>query len=97
MNDNQLARRLRSVGMACFVQYFELFSDKSISNAAAAAIIVAKESYAETATNTRVSLARRIIREGRARDALRMIAGATNVDPEAASRARSLVSTIIAN
>ncbi|WP_400767254.1 hypothetical protein [Methylosinus sporium] len=96
MNDQQLARSLQTVGMACFVRYFSIFKDSSLLNADVAALIVAKEKYKERATLTRVSQARRIIREGRAVDALRMIASATNVEADASSRARSLVNSTIA-
>lgn len=94
MTDQQLEKRLRKIGKACFALHFELFSDNSIPDAAVARIIVEKERYAVAATRTRrVYEARRIIHEGRACDALRMIASSTRVAADARSRARELTRT----
>ena len=74
MNEQQLVRTLNSVGMRCFVTYFRQFCDPSLSNEDVAALLEEAEQYAATACRTRTSGARSIIRAGRGRDALTMIA-----------------------
>ena len=71
MNDNQLERTLQSIGKACFLKYFTEFSDHSLSDEAVAGILVEREDWDEAATlHFRVRGARRIIKAGRAQDAL---------------------------
>ena len=71
MNDNQLERTLQSIGKACFLKYFTEFSDLSLSGEAVARILVEREGWSELATlHFRVRWARRIIKAGRAQDAL---------------------------
>ena len=70
MNDDQLERSLRSIGKGCFVAYFRQFADQELSNSAVVEILMRQEGYTESGSRTRVSQARRIIRSGRAKDAL---------------------------
>ena len=74
MNEQQLVGTLKSVGMRCFVKYFRQFCDPSLSNEDIAAQIEEAEGYSPTTCRSRVSSARRIIRAGRGRDALTIIA-----------------------
>ncbi|MCY4582535.1 MAG: hypothetical protein OXE50_07045 [Chloroflexi bacterium] len=74
MNEQELLRTLNSVGMRCFVTWFSQFCDPSLSNEAVAAQVGAAEGYAAKACRSRTSGARRIIRAGRGRDALTIIA-----------------------
>ena len=71
MTDKQLDRTLRSIGKACFLAYYELFSDFSLSDNDVATMLVEREGWDEdTALALRVRGARRIIKVGRGRDAL---------------------------
>lgn len=74
MNEQQLVRTLNSVGMRCFITYFRQFCDSSLSNEDVAAQIKEAEHYTRTTCRNRTSGARSIIRAGRGRDALTIIA-----------------------
>ena len=58
MTPAQLNRSLQSVGMKCFVSYFEEFSDPFLSNGAVSEILVEREFYTEKAGRSRTSTAR---------------------------------------
>ena len=73
MNDQQLDRNLRSVGKACFVKWYSQFSDFRIKDSDLIGLMVKDEGYTESVCRTRVSKSRTIIREGRAKDALKLI------------------------
>lgn len=73
MNDQQLDRCLRSIGKTCFVKWFSQFSDLRINNIDLIDLMMKDEGYTESACRTRVSKSRKIIREGRTKDALRLI------------------------
>ena len=45
MNDQQLERNLQSVGMACFVKYFDEFANPSLPNDVVAGILLERECY----------------------------------------------------
>ena len=75
MNDAQLERRLNSVGKGCFVDYFHRFSDWSLTNQDISEILQEEMGYMEKASLTRVSGALRIIKAGRAIDALEIVRG----------------------
>lgn len=90
MNDQQLKRSLQSIGMGCFAKHFALFSDRSISNSAAVDALMVVEKYTESGSRTRVSQSRRIIREGLAMAALRIISQSERVDPEWRRKAEDL-------
>ena len=92
MNDNQLQRTLQSIGKACFVNYFPKFSDAALSDEALARILVEREGWDEaTALNFRVRGARRIIKVGRAKDALILIVDSQRMSKTLKSRALSLL------
>lgn len=74
MNEQQLVRTLNSVGMKCFITWFRQFCDPSLSNEDVAAQMQEAERYSAKACRSRTSGARRIIRAGRGRDALTIIA-----------------------
>ena len=74
MNEQQLQRTLNSVGMRCFITWFRQFCDPSLSNEDVATQMQEAERYSAKACRARVSGARRIIRAGRGRDALTIIA-----------------------
>ena len=88
MNDQQLDRNLRSVGMGCFLTYFNQFADPSID---AAALLMKETDYTDKSCRSRTSHARAIIRAGRARDALETITRASRVHLQVTDRAKELL------
>ncbi len=94
MNDDQLERSLRSIGKGCFVEYFCQFADQTLSNSHVIEMLMRREGYAENGSRTRVSQARRIIRSGRAEDALRNVIQSDRIPNygRIAARARELLS-----
>ena len=95
MNDTQLDRTLRSVGKACFVKYFRLFADRSLSGEAVARLLVEKEGYMSvSARGFRVRGSRRIIEAGRARDALLIVRDSPRVPQHIKDKAARLATTV---
>ena len=78
MDDDKLERYLQSVGKRCFVNYFDDFAG-GLSSDAVVELLMRNEGYAEKASRTRVSTARRIIKAGRAGDALQVIGKSSRV------------------
>ena len=70
MSDDQLKRSIQSVGKKCFVNYFEKFRDLTQSPEDLVDLLVEDNHYAKTASATRVSCSRRIIKAGRAKEVL---------------------------
>ena len=95
MNDKQLDRTLQSIGKACFVNHFTELSDLSLPNEAVARILVEREPEWDEASalHFRVRGARRIIKAGRAQDALRLIAASPKMR-ELKSRALALLDAL---
>ena len=91
MDNSQLERSLQSIGKACFVKHYELFTDHRVDGADAAEYLLKAERFTEKACSTRVSHARAIIRAGRANDALRNIAKSGRVPNEWRDKAMNLV------
>jgi hypothetical protein len=89
MNDEQLVRALYSVGMTAFIENLPLFRS-NLSNADAALELQERHGWRSTACRTRVSHARRILENGREKDALRLIAS-SKLSETIRSAARSLL------
>ena len=72
MDDEQLDRKLQSIGLWCFVTYFEEFCNDTVSDQDVAALIVDENPRlaATSALIRRVYPARNIIKAGRAEEAL---------------------------
>lgn len=87
-----LERLLISVGKRVFVEYFSLFANSRLSNQQVADRL--PNEYTDKSRLSRTSHARRIIREGLAPEALRIIAESERVDPAAVRAARQLLVTI---
>ena len=94
MNDEQLKRSLQSIGMACFVQYFPQFSDASISNEDLIELLFREKKYMESGCRTRVSQSRRIIANGRAKDALLIVASSDRVPNDVSTAAGKLAHSL---
>ena len=77
MDDHQLIRTLRSVGMEVFETFYDQIADESLTNQQVVALLKEQRTYTEQSYRTRVSHARMIIRNGRGADALRLCAERT--------------------
>ena len=77
MDDRQLIRTLRSVGMEVFETFYDQFADESLTNQQVVELLKEQRNYTEQSYRTRVSHARMIIRAGRGPDALRLCGGRT--------------------
>jgi hypothetical protein len=91
MNETQLDRAIKSVGKTCFVNYFENFRDFSQTIDNLVEILVREKEYAETASRTRVTYARNIIRDGHAEEILIDITKSGKLDDEAINKAKDLL------
>jgi hypothetical protein len=90
MNNDQLSRSLQSIGMACFVKYFQQFSDKSLSNDDLIGILMRQESYAKSGCITRVTQARKIIANEKSVVALRLVEKSVRISDEVSAEASRL-------
>ena len=73
MNDEQLIRNLRRVGMEVFEIFYAQFADESLTNQEVAASLKAERPhYTDNSCRTRVGNARMIIRADRGGDALKL-------------------------
>ena len=90
MNDQRLKETLQSIGMECFVTYFREFDNSSLQNKDVIEILMHDEGYTKNSCQTRTSGARRIIKAGRAKDALMIISASSGVLPEIAAKAKRL-------
>ena len=77
MDDQQLMRTLRSVGMEVFETFYDQFADESLTNQQVVVLLREQRNYTEQSYRSRVSHARMIIRAGRGPDALLLCAGRT--------------------
>jgi len=91
MNDEQLQRSLQSIGMGCFAKYFEAFSDLEKADDGLVGALMTIEGYEESGARTRVSQARRIVRENRAVDALKIIAESERTESWVLAKAQYLI------
>ena len=73
MNNEQFERNLQSVGQACFVEFFDDFSSKTISREDVVELLSSKTKYTEKSCISRTGHARSIINAGRAQEALEKI------------------------
>ncbi len=91
MDDKQLQRAIKSIGKGCFVKYYEAFRDSTQSNESLVELLMIKEGYAETGSQTRVSCSKRIIQSGRGPEILAEIAQSEKLDYEVIAKAKELL------
>ena len=91
MDGKQLQRAIQSIGKGCFIKYYELFRDSTQSNENLVELLMTEEGYAETASRTRVSQSRRIIRTGHAPEILAEITQSTKLDDKTIAKAKELL------
>lgn len=94
MTNKQLTRSLQSIGMACFVEYFPRFSDLNTSNEHLIQILMREKNYKESGCRTRVTQSRRIIANGRAKDALLIVASSARVPNDISTVAGELAHSL---
>jgi len=97
MNDMQLQKQLKSVGRACFVRYFQQFSDNYrniLSNENLINLLMRQEGYTEAGSKIRVNFAQRIFSSNRAVDALQDVAKSARISKELAAEAARLAETL---
>lgn len=86
----KLDRALQSIGMECFVTFFHEFDNDELSNEEVAEMLTRDRGYTEKSCQNRTRGARRIIRAGRAKDALINVSKSSRVPPEIAAKAKRL-------
>ena len=91
MNQEQLVRSLRSVGMECFVKYFDRFSNLDVEVADIVEVLVEDEGYREPACRTRISNARKIFQAEKSVDAFQLILNSSRASDFAKDRAEELL------
>jgi hypothetical protein len=77
--------------MGCFTKYFEAFSDFEKSDEDLIEALMKIEGYEENGAKTRVSQARRILREDRAVNALQKIAESERTESWVVAKAKYLI------
>jgi hypothetical protein len=93
MNDEQLARNLRSIGKACFVKYFELFASEAINRVDVIETLKTETPYTEKSCISRTSHAQSIIKAGFGKNALKTVANSNSplVSEETCTKAKELI------
>ena len=86
MDNHALEITLRSMGKACFVKYYEHAGDPALADRMKEA-----EPHTRKSCQSRASCLRRIIKHGRDRDALEIIANSDKVEAEAREKAAALL------
>ena len=94
MDDTQLKRSLQSIGLKCFIKYFESFENKNIEDDDLIDGLMKVENYDEGGAKIRVSQSRRIIKEDRVADALNIIIESQKIEEWVKSKAQSIKSRI---
>jgi len=91
MNEEQLIRSIKTIGMGCFIKYFEAFSDLSIKDEDLIEALMKIERYEESGAIARVSQSRRINRENMVKEALEIISKSSRAEPWVVAKAKSLL------
>lgn len=86
-----LAELLNAIGKECFVNYYHLFADSSASTADIIELLHTNEGYTEKSCRTRLSKARKVIRDGLSIEALTMIANAGRIQNALRNEAIKLI------
>lgn len=94
-NPTNLNRTLKSAGKECFVYYFPLFNDKSLSNGEVAEIIKSERNYTDKACKSRTRHSRMIIDSGNLIEALKNIISSKKVTPSAVKSAEKYLNELL--
>lgn len=90
MNESQLKRTLYSIGMGCFMDYFDLFNSHRHSKEDLIEYLLEQNDFTEKSCRSRVSHALRIFRENKQIDALKIISSSKRVHPYTKLKAAKL-------
>lgn len=90
MNESQLKRSLYSIGMGCFIDYFDLFYSRQHSKEDLVEYLFEQNDFTEKSCKSRVSHALRIFRENKQIEALKLIEMAKRVHPHTKLQAAKL-------
>lgn len=90
MNDEQLRRSIQTIGMGCFVKYYEAFSDPSKQEEDLIDALMKLEGYEESGAKARVLQSKRIFREDCAAEALSIIKKSIKAESWVISKAEFL-------
>ena len=92
MDEKQFERTLMSVGQTCFVNFYEYFSS-SMANEDVIEVLRSQTDYTENSCRSRTGHARRIIREGFAVQAFKVIIASESarVTDETRAKARQFL------
>jgi hypothetical protein len=93
MNDQQLKRSIQTIGMGCFVKYYESFRDPMLTNEDLIDQFMSNEVWNENGSKMRVTSIRRIFASGRELDALSIISLAHRVEHNVTVEAKLLLDT----
>ncbi len=91
MTEEELECSLRSIGKACFVNHYEIFSNFKMSNSELVQLLMTQQGYTKNASRTRVSKSRRIINADMVVSALINIINSNKVKKEARNKAQKLL------
>ncbi len=89
--EEKINRAIQSIGLECFVSYYELFRDTSISNLEIVDEIVRQRGYRRTAANTRVTNARWLIMNKFDEGVLNMVTKSNRVPSQVIDQAKLLL------
>ena len=94
MDENQLNRSLQSIGMKCFVDYYDKFCDDKMSNVDLIELLMNNEGYKESGCKTRVSQSRRIIKAGMSVAAFKKIVKSSRLEGSTLNKAKVLLDSL---
>ncbi|MFA9595586.1 DUF6998 domain-containing protein [Citrobacter telavivensis] len=89
-----LTDRLKAIGMECFVNYYHRFADSNLSSADIIEQMHSREGYTEKSCRTRLSKARKVIRDGLSIEALTLVADSGRIQDSVRNDALKLISVL---
>jgi hypothetical protein len=93
-NSVTLAELLKAIGMECFVNYYHHFADSNLSSADIIEQMHSREGYTEKSCRSRLSKARKVIRDGLSIEALTLIADSGRLQDSVRNDALQLISAL---
>jgi len=91
-NHATLAELLKAIGMECFVNYYHHFANSNLSSADIIEQMHSGEGYTEKSCRTRLSKARKVIRDGLSIEALTLIVDSERIQDSVRNDALKLIS-----
>lgn len=89
-----LSDHLKAIGMECFVNYYHHFADSNLSSADIIEQMHSREGYTEKSCRSRLSKARKVIRDGLSSEALTLIADSERIQDSVRRDALKLISDL---